>query len=62
LQKEDVVRSKSSWDEYMGLSKIELCENDKILGQFKSKKEYKKFAENTFIAIRQKKILAEEKF
>jgi REP element-mobilizing transposase RayT len=61
-QKEGVVKSKSSWDEYMGLSKIQLCKKDKILGQFKNKKECKIFAENTFVAIREKKILSQEKF
>lgn len=53
---------KSSWDEYMGKVKDKLCEKDNILGQFKSKKEYQTFAENTLIGIREKKILAKEKF
>lgn len=56
------IRSKSSWDEYMGRIKDGLCVKDNILGQFKNQEEYRNFAENTLVGIREKKILAREKF
>lgn len=60
--KKDVVKSRSSFDEYMGKVKEGFCEKRNILGQFKNEKEYKTFAENTLVGIREKKILAQEKF
>lgn len=39
-------RSKSSWDEYIKDCEVKFCKNKEvILGQFRNKKEYKKFAE-----------------
>lgn len=38
--------SKSSWEEYIGDCEVNFCKNKRvILGQFRDKKEYKKFAE-----------------
>lgn len=57
-----LIKSRSSWDEYMGKVKDELCKKNNILGQFKNTKEYKTYAENVLIGIRERKILAQEKF
>ncbi|MEX0651980.1 MAG: transposase [Candidatus Paceibacterota bacterium] len=55
---------RSSWDEYIGVdnkeSKKVYCDKDIILGQFKNKKEYKKFAENSLRDILKNKEKAEE--
>src|SRR3989338_1457520 len=52
--------SKSSWGEYIGESSEELCDKSIILDQFKSKKEYRKFAESTLRDIIDRKILIAE--
>ena len=57
-----VVKSRSSWDEYLGNTKEEFCTKDDVLGQFKNIKEYKTYAENVLVGIRERKILAQEKF
>ncbi|MDP3957280.1 MAG: transposase [bacterium] len=63
---EAVIKSRSSWDEYMGDTnkekKEKLCTKDNVLGQFKNTKEYKVYAENVLVGIRERKILAQEKF
>lgn len=46
---------RSSWNEYIGKSKDSFCEKDIILKQFKSSKEYKKFAEGALEWIRENK-------
>ncbi len=53
--------SKSSWDEYTLLeSQIpSLCSKDIILEQFRSKKEYSKFALDALITMREKKKIKE---
>ena len=56
------IKSKSSWDEYMGKANDPFCETSNVLGQFKSRKDYEVFAENTLVGIRERKILAREKF
>lgn len=56
------VKSRSSWDEYMGKVKDELCKKNNILGQFKNIKEYKTYAENVLVGIQERKILEQEKF
>lgn len=56
------IKSISSWNEYMGKTDNRLCEKGNILDQFKNKKEYQTFAENTLVGIREKKIFAKEKF
>lgn len=47
--------SKSSWDEYINNLQSGFCEKDIILGQFNNPKEYKEFAENSLIDIRERK-------
>mgnify|MGYP001586514233 CR=1 FL=1 len=42
---------RSSWDEYMGKKNHSICSKDIILGQFKSTKEYKSFAESSLKQI-----------
>ncbi len=42
-----LVESKSSWSEYVGNSMEHFCEKEIILEQFRSKKEYKKFAKDS---------------
>ncbi len=52
-----LVKSKSSWDEYVEKdSRESFCKKDIILGQFKNKKEYKKFAQSTLESIVVQKI------
>jgi REP element-mobilizing transposase RayT len=51
---------RSSWDEYEGGIKEELCVKESVLGQFPSKEEYAEFAKRALIAIRGKKLLANE--
>lgn len=54
----DLIRS--SWDEYAGEIKQPLCKKDLVLGQFRSKKEYIDFAEQTIRGIRERKVLSRE--
>ncbi len=56
------IKSRSSWEEYMGKVKDELCEKSDILGQFKHQEAYRTFAENTLVGICERKILSQEKF
>lgn len=51
--------SKSSWGEYAGEEDNSFCEKDIILGQFKNKKEYKNFAEDSLKDIQKRKELKE---
>lgn len=46
---------RSSWDEYMDLSKTDICKKNIILDQFDSKKEYRGFALSTLPIIISKK-------
>lgn len=47
-----LVKSRSSWAEYSdAISKENFCEKDIILGQFKNKEEYKKFAKSALESI-----------
>jgi REP element-mobilizing transposase RayT len=56
----NTVRSLSSWDEYIGKTKFNFCKKDDVLGQFKNKSEYKKFAEKTLTAILERKEILRE--
>ncbi|MEK9175042.1 MAG: transposase [Patescibacteria group bacterium] len=47
--------AKSSWEEYMGTAKSLICKKDIILSQFKTKKEYKDFAESSLVDILERK-------
>jgi putative transposase len=49
------LASKSSWKEYIADSKENFCNKKMILGQFKNHSEYKKFAEDSLIDIKQRK-------
>ncbi len=52
-----LVKSKSSWSEYVEKDFSEFfCKKDIILDQFKNKKEYEKFARNTLESIIARKI------
>lgn len=42
----DLMRPRTSWDEYLKGSSNGLCKKDVVLEQFKNVKEYKKFAES----------------
>ena len=42
---------RSSWDEYIGKLGKKICNKEIILGQFKSTKEYKNFAESSLVQI-----------
>ncbi|HKZ37188.1 MAG TPA: transposase [Chryseolinea sp.] len=57
-----LIKSRSSWDEYMGNAKEGFCTKDNILGQFKNVKEYKTYAGNVLVGIHERKFLAQEKF
>lgn len=52
--------SKSSWDEYLGKVSDGICNSDIILGQFKSPKEYEKFANSSLQDILKRKELEKE--
>lgn len=54
------VEPVSSWDEYTGKTKHDFCQKDNILGQFKNKDEYKKFAEKTLEGILERKEILKE--
>jgi len=45
----------SSWNEYMDADHPGICSKDILLGQFKSRKEYEKFAESTLETILKKR-------
>lgn len=53
-------KSLSSWDEYIGKGKLNFCQKDDVLGQFKSKEEYKQFAERTLPGILERKEILKE--
>lgn len=42
-----LVKSKSSWGEYIGKEKTRWCEKEGVLSQFRNKNEYKIFAQNS---------------
>ncbi|MDP2641935.1 MAG: transposase [bacterium] len=46
----------SSWSEYVDGTYPSICSKDMMLGQFKSRKEYGKFAESTLEAILKKRV------
>ncbi len=50
----------SSWDEYIGRVKYNFCEKRDILGQFKNKNDYKKFAERSLEGILERKEILRE--
>lgn len=53
--------SRTSWDEYTrGNSTSGLCKKEAILGQFRNRKEYQSFAEESLESIIDRKILFEE--
>ena len=53
--------SRASWDEYLGSAHGKaLCEKEIILGQFKNKEAYQKFAESSLKSIVERKMLLEE--
>ena len=52
--------SKSSWDEYIGKGNDCICSSDIVLGQFKTQKEYQKFAESSLKGILRRKELEKE--
>jgi len=54
------VHVKSSWKEYMGIVAKELCDKSIVLEQFKDRKGYKKFAEETLKDILKRKIMLKE--
>lgn len=56
----DTYLVRSSWDEYSRKIKRPFCKKEKILGQFRNKKEYVDFAERTLVEIRERKILHQE--
>lgn len=47
--------SKLSWNEYVGNRQENFCNKKIILGQFKNPSEYKKFAEDSLVDIKQRK-------
>lgn len=52
--------SKSSWEEYVGGGRFGICRNKEVvLGQFRSKKEYKQFAEKFVKGIIERKEMLE---
>lgn len=51
---------RSSWDEYSKKVNHSLCKKEKILGQFRNKKEYIHFAKQTIVGIRTRKVLSQE--
>lgn len=57
---EKIKLSKSSWEEYLGKEKPGECHKEIVLGQFKSTKEYAKFAESSLEDILQRKELMKE--
>lgn len=50
-----LVRSQSSWGEYVGEKETNFCEKNIILDQFESQKEYQKFAEDSLENILKRK-------
>ncbi len=50
-----LVKSVSSWEEYVGKNKNNICEKDIILDQFSNVGEYKKFASESLKTIRERK-------
>lgn len=53
MSKSDLVRSRSSWEEYVGnrQTSSDFCNKDIILGQFESKDDYRDFAEDSLRSI-----------
>ena len=52
--------AKSSWNEYIGTTNSSVCKKDIILEQFKTKKEYKDFAESSLVDILERKQQSKE--
>ena len=52
--------SKSSWEEYSGKESDCICNPEIVLGQFKNRQEYKKFAESSLEDILKRKELEKE--
>lgn len=54
------LASKSSWEEYLNPSNKNFCNTEIILSQFKSIAEYKKFAQDSLVLIKQEKELQKQ--
>ena len=54
------IQPLSSWSEYVGKVKHNFCQKEDILGQFKNKADYKKFAERTLPSILERKEILRE--
>jgi hypothetical protein len=53
-------KAMSSWDEYIGKNKNSFCKKKDVIGQFKDKKEYQEFAENSLVGILERKEILKE--
>jgi REP element-mobilizing transposase RayT len=51
---------RSSWEEYSKEVNQSLCKKENILGQFRSRKEYINFSNQTLLGIRARKVLSQE--
>ena len=51
---------RSSWEEYSKEAHQSLCKKENILGQFRSRKEYINFSNQTLLGIRARKVLSQE--
>lgn len=51
---------RSSWEEYSKEVPQSLCKKENILGQFRSRKEYINFSNQTLLGIRARKVLSQE--
>ncbi len=49
----DLIPNRSSWNEYLGKGKYNICEKDIVLGQFKNVEDYKEEAEETVQGIKE---------
>ncbi|MFA5997699.1 MAG: transposase [Candidatus Paceibacterota bacterium] len=56
-----LMKSRSSWGEYIGVGQASnFCEKDIILDQFRSSKEYQKFAESSLVDILKRKVATKD--
>jgi putative transposase len=56
-----LIKSRSSWREYMEKGNATWCEKETVLGQFHNKKEYQIFAENSLRGTLEKRLSEKEK-
>ena len=56
----EASKSLSSWDEYTGKSQYNFCNKKDVLGQFRNKTDYKKYAERTLGSILERKEILRE--